>query len=200
MKDTSNKIAYSKRKKYFSGNELDGVTNYPLREGIIKFLKDKDKSLIVITIKTLELHYPKFAINNSFNFLGSHDTERIITILGGESSDNKKGSELTKMRMSSEEREVAINLLKFAFLILVTMNGMPCIYYGDEIGLEGYRDPFNRMSYPWGKEDTTILEWVRNLTKIRKANKFNGEIEFVEKNNECLAYKIGDNEICANNL
>ncbi|OGO90691.1 MAG: hypothetical protein A2Y17_03095 [Clostridiales bacterium GWF2_38_85] len=198
--DASNKIAYGNRKKYFLGNELDGVTNYPLREGIINFILTKNNTQLIDTINTLELHYPDHCLYNSLNFLGSHDTNRIITILSGISGEGIKGSELTNLKLTLNERSQAKNLLKFAFLLLLTMKGTPCIYYGDEIGMEGYRDPFNRRPYPWGKEDNDILEWTKTLCKLRNTEKISGAISFIETRLECIAYQINKNFICVVNL
>lgn len=50
-----------------------------------------------------------------------------------------------------------------------TLPGFPCIYYGDETGMEGYRDPFNRCCYPWGKENKELIEWHKKLADVRKS-------------------------------
>ena len=59
--------------------------------------------------------------------------------------------------------------LKLAFLFLLTMPGAPFVYYGDEIGMEGYKDPFNRRPYPWGREDEQLLAHYRHLGQLRKS-------------------------------
>lgn len=46
--------------------------------------------------------------------------------------------------------------------------GMPCIYYGDEAGMTGYRDPFNRAYYPWGREDGNLISFYRSLARVKK--------------------------------
>jgi glycosidase len=51
----------------------------------------------------------------------------------------------------------------------MTLPGVPSVYYGDEAGMEGYRDPFNRGTYPWGKEDQTMIQWYRKLIHLRNA-------------------------------
>ena len=60
--------------------------------------------------------------------------------------------------------------LRIAWAILSVMPGIPCIYYGDEAGMEGCRDPFNRRTYPWGKEDTALLSFYRQTGEIRAAS------------------------------
>jgi 4-alpha-glucanotransferase len=50
----------------------------------------------------------------------------------------------------------------------MTFPGVPCIYYGDEAGLEGYSDPLNRRTYPWGREHQALLRWYKSIIKIRR--------------------------------
>jgi glycosidase len=112
-------------------------------------------------------HYPKTATDLLMNVLGTHDTERILTVLGGESSDGYTNEQLSIKKMSPKERKEAIKRLKLAFAVIATVPGTPCIYYGDEAGMEGYRDPFNRLPYPWGKEDASLLDFYKKISQIR---------------------------------
>lgn len=146
--DASDKVAYDERKRYFRGSQLDSVTNYPFRNAVIGFCRDGDESLLVDTVNTLFRHYPPVKLGQCMNFLGSHDTERIITVLGGEEDSGEENSVLAKRRMSMDERAKAVEKLKNAYLLLAFLPGVPCIYYGDEIGMEGYHDPFNRFPFP----------------------------------------------------
>ena len=67
---------------------------------------------------------------------------------------------------------------------------MPCIYYGDEAGQEGYRDPFNRRPFPWGRENTELLDYFRKIGKIRRKEKIfeTGDFSLVECNEKLLAF------------
>ena len=188
--DASNKIAYGSRKKYFLGNELDSVMNYPLREAVIKYIKYGDCDALCDTCKMLYSHYPKHNADLLMNLLGTHDTERILTVLGGESSDGYTNEQLSTKKMSKAERKRAISLLKLAYTIIATVPGVPCIYYGDEAGMEGYRDPFNRLPYPWGREDDELLEFYRAIGKIRLGEELykSGEFDIVECNSDLLAF------------
>ncbi len=166
--DASNKIAYDKRKKYFLGGELDSVMNYPFREAIIDYIKYGNYKRFYSTCKMLSSHYPKHNADLLMNLLGTHDTERILTVLGASSVDGYTNAELSTKKMTKEEYKRAKMLLKLAYAIVATVPGVPCIYYGDEAGVEGYRDPFNRLPFPWGKEDTEILDFYRKIGQIRK--------------------------------
>ena len=68
-------------------------------------------------------------------------------------------------RMSPEQRAEGVKKLKSAYTLLAFMPGVPCIYYGDEAGLEGYADPYTRGTYPWGKEDEELREIYRSAIK-----------------------------------
>ena len=166
--DASNKIAYSERKQYYLGEELDGVMNYPLRRGIIDYLVKKSTDNLKYALTEVMVNAPERIMHLQMNLLGTHDTERILTVLGGESADGRSNDELSIKRMSREERVVAKRRLKAAYTILATLPGIPTIFYGDEAGLEGYSDPFNRMPYPWGSEDKEILDFYKKIGIIRK--------------------------------
>ena len=188
--DASNKIAYGTRKSYFLGNELDSVMNYPFREAVIEYIKYGNAELFAQTCHTLTSHYPKANADVLMNVLGTHDTERILTVLGGENGDGYSNKELSTKKMTASQRKKAISLLKIAYTMLATVPGVPCIYYGDEAGMEGYRDPFNRLPYPWGKEDNELLNHYKKIGKIRINEKLykDGYFDIVECTEDLLAF------------
>lgn len=195
--DASNKISYGTRKRYFLGNELDSVMNYPFREALIEYVKYGNAELFAKTCHTLTSHYPKFNADVLMNVLGTHDTERILTVLGGENGDGYSNKELSTKHMTASQRKKAVNMLKLAYTIIATVPGIPCIYYGDEAGMEGYRDPFNRLPYPWGKEDTELLDFYKKIGKIRINERLykDGYFDLVECTPELLAFvRYSDNE------
>jgi len=189
--DASCKSAYGESKHYFDDDRLDGVTNYPLRNGLISFIKSRNSNELKSIIRTLNSHYPSNKINYLMNILGTHDTERIITVLGGESSYGLPNKILAYKKMDSSTRDRAIKMLKDAFVLLMTLPGVPCVYYGDEAGIEGYHDPFNRRTFPWGREDKSLIKIVSHLSKIRnKSNALkNGEIKVFDSSSDVFAFE-----------
>jgi glycosidase len=123
------------------------------------------------------------------NIISTHDTERAITALAGNPLKNDRAWQ-AKQKLDKQQRQKGIALLKLASAIQYTLPGVPCIYYGDETALEGYKDPFCRATYPWGREQTELISWYQNLAKIRSscsALKSGEFIPVVQKNN-VLAY------------
>ncbi|MBP3370831.1 MAG: glycoside hydrolase family 13 protein [Clostridia bacterium] len=167
------KVAYGRRRRYLHGDQLDSVMNYPLRKGILSFVLDKNAEALADVLKSIYSTYPKTVCDSLMNILGTHDTERILTVIGKQSAEgtNLCGSKLAKMKLSAADREKAIQLLKIAAAIQFTVYGVPSVYYGDEAGVEGYRDPFCRLPYPWGRENYELVDFYKALGKIRKDNR-----------------------------
>ena len=176
--DASNKISYGVRKTYYLGCELDGVMNYPLRKGLIDYILTSNTGALKYALTEVMINAPKRIADVQMNLLGTHDTERILTVLGGESSRGLSNSDLVSKRLSASNREMAIRKLKMAYTALATLPGVPSIFYGDEAGLEGYSDPFNRMPYPWGNECSDLIDHYRNIGRIRRENCVYREGEF----------------------
>lgn len=169
--DASNKEAYSKRRRYLLGRQLDSVMNYPFRDAILGFLTGADARQMLDKILTIIENYPPQVTRLLMNHIGTHDTERAITVLAGEPSCGRGREWQSAVQMTPSQKEHGIRLMKVASAMQFTLPGIPCIYYGDEVGMEGYKDPFNRAGYPWGEENNDLLSWYRNLAQIRKASK-----------------------------
>lgn len=144
--DASNKIAYDKRRHYIEGGMLHGAMNYPFREIILGLLGQSIKPQEA-TEKWMNLkeNYPPEAFKSNFNNIGTHDTERILTALNHN-----------------------IAKLKQALTLLFILPGVPSLYYGDEVGVEGKEDPDNRRMYPWGKENKEIQLVVKKMIALRR--------------------------------
>lgn len=162
------KVSYGYRRKYLCGNEVDSVMNYPLRNAIIQYLKYKDVNQLQYVCEHIYNEYPEFAQKYAFNTLGTHDTERIITSLAGEDYRNLSKDEQSVRMLTDEEYKKGESLVKFAYIISNFFPGIPSVYYGDEIGMQGYTDPFNRRPYPWGKENEELLKFYRFLGQARR--------------------------------
>ncbi len=198
--DASDKIAYGKRRRYFQGSQLDAVMNYPLRTAITDYVLSGNSDIIERCMTSLYMHYPKCVSDVQMNILGTHDTERILSILACDGINSKKNSELATYRMSDGTRKRASELLKLASFLLFTLPGIPCIYYGDEVGMEGGRDPFNRLPFPWHAQNKDIRAHYEKLGALRKSfSEFaDGEFKVIRAENGLFVFSRGD-LICAVN-
>ena len=187
--DASNKIAYSQRRKYLLGSELHSVMNYPFRTALLTFLKGGDASGFREAMETIRENYPPEAFYANMNFLGTHDTARILTVLGADEPPASK-EERASFRLSPVQRERGTALLRLAALALFSFPGVPTVYYGDEVGMEGWEDPFNRGTYPWGREDTAIRDYFALLGGLRKQRTSlrRGGIRWLEAQGRLAAY------------
>ena len=199
--DASNKIAYDNRRKYFQGTELDAVMNYPIRTAIIDYILNGNAQHLSAELTSLYQNYPKAVSDVQMNLLGTHDTERILNTLACDGSLEMKNSELAGYKMPKSKRLDAIERVKLAAFLSYTLPGVPCIYYGDEIGMEGGRDPFNRMPFVMERADRALLAFYRKLGAIRNTiPDFNsGEFEVITSNGGLLVFRRGK-VICAINL
>ena len=195
--DASNKMAYGQRRRYLLGKQLDSVMNYPFREAIIGFLTGKNPAEMMELIMTVLEHYPPSAIHLLMNHIGTHDTERILTVLGGEPLNGRDREWQSRTKLSQEQRSRGLALLKLASLMQYTLPGIPCVYYGDEAGMEGYRDPFNRVCFPWGHEDAELVNWYRSLGKIRHSCEVlkQGTLEPYYADDDCFVYVRSDEAV-----
>ncbi|MGO1042277.1 glycoside hydrolase family 13 protein [Clostridioides difficile] len=175
--DASNKISYGQRRSYLLGEELDSVMGYPFRNNMFSFLKGEINSY-ELSNKYIQIkeNYPKESFKSNLNLIGTHDVTRAKTELNND-----------------------IDLMKLAVATQMTFEGVPYIYYGDEAGLCGDVDPDNRRTYPWKNEDEDMLNFYKNIIKIRNKNKIlsSGETEFIyTKNDNVFAFIRfnGDND------
>ncbi len=189
--DASNKIAYSVRRRYLQGNELDSVMNYPLKDAIINYMLTGNTTVLREVMFQLIDNYPKQTLDSLMNILGTHDTPRILTVLGNQTCESRE--EMANARLSDDAKRRAKEKLKMATLLQFTLPGVPCIYYGDENGMEGYRDPFCRRCYNWEHRDEELLRHYRKLGEMRE-HKFkevfeNGTYCEIFADQSCLVFK-----------
>ncbi len=165
--DASNKVAYGQRRRYLLGGQLDSVMNYPFRGAVLGFLTGTDAAAMMEQILAILENYPPQVVHILMNNIGTHDTERAITALAGEPANGRGRRWQSAARLTPEQRARGLSRMRLASLMQFTLPGVPCVYYGDEAGVEGYRDPFNRTCYPWGHEDAGLVEWYRRLGRLR---------------------------------
>lgn len=165
--DASHKISYGQRRRYLLGRQLDSVMNYPFCNAIIDFVLGGRAEDLHYTVMQILENYPPQATRLLMNHLGTHDTERLLTRLGGEPAAGRGREWQSRQTLTAEQRAQGKRFLKLASALQYTLPGVPSLYYGDEAGLEGYGDPFCRACYPWGKEDKELIEWYRALGSVR---------------------------------
>ncbi len=166
--DATNKISYGARRKFLRGRQLDSVMNYPFANAIIDFIKSGNSKAFMNTVMSVCENYPAESIKTLMNHVGTHDTARILTVLGKPDAYTGDRAWQATQILSDNEYEMAVRKLKLTALLQYTLPGVPSLYYGDEAGLQGYSDPFCRGTYPWGKENAELLTHYKYLGEIRK--------------------------------
>lgn len=190
--DASNKESYGIKRRYLLGEQLDSVMNYPFREAIINFVKGGTPRDFIYSIMTILENYPKPSIDVLMNFVSTHDIERAINRLAGDYCDDKSKDWMAERYLTLEQYEKGKNMLKTALALMFFLPGVPSIYYGDEAGLQGYKDPFNRRCYPWGNEDFELISYVSELSRVRKSipNMKSGRTYFVINDGQTIDDRI----------
>jgi cyclomaltodextrinase len=134
--------------RWANNSHFDGLMNYPMKDALALFLQARENGVQFGTrIETIINSYPRENLFAMYVPLDSHDTERFKTLVA---RDSRK--------------------LKLAFLFQMAFPGAPAIYYGDEIGLEGEKDPDCRRAFPWRESnwDQDLRHWVQLLVSLRK--------------------------------
>jgi glycosidase len=165
--------------RWVGENHFDGIMNYPLRDLIIDMLNgEKEINQFRAELLKWQTHYPEENIKAMYNLLGSHDVERFLTRVSGDIAKAKLG-----------------------YLMLFTLSGVPAIYYGDEIGLLGGKDPDCRRTFNWDESQwmTPLRDWIKKLIRYRKdkvaLRRGNFQLLEIESGHNCFAFvRVIDNE------
>ena len=172
---------------WLMGDQFDSVMNYPLTNSIRDFfcIGQMNAEEFKYSINNVNVSYPRQVNEVTFNLVGSHDTTRMLTFAGGN-----------------------IEKLKLAYLFMFTQGGCPCIYYGDEVGMEGLQTPKcegQRECMVWdeNKQNKDILEFIKDIIQIRKENDdfkiVNNEWIITDKYSGLLIFKKGKVTVVINN-
>ncbi len=180
--DGTTKVAYSRRRRYLLGSETHGLMNYPFRTATLAWLSGGDAADFYESMETLRENYPPQAFYSCLNILGTHDTPRILTLLGVDPDvklDSKE--DRANYRLSNRELQRGLARLRLAAMLAFSFPGSPTVFYGDEAGMQGFEDPLNRGTYPWGNEDRALLDFYRKLGALRKTRRSmqSGSIEYL---------------------
>ena len=169
--DATSKISYGVRRRYALGHGLDSVMNYPLRSAVLEFaLGRRDASAFAEFLTAQRLAYPMPMYRCLMNHLGTHDTARLRTVLGaGSEGDGLTRAQQAAFSLTPEQNARGRALQKLCAAIQFSLPGMPCIYYGDEEGMQGFRDPFCRA--PFRREADELRDFYAHLAAGRNASK-----------------------------
>lgn len=179
------------------GKGIDCPTNYVLTDPILHYIKNGEAEYLEKQLMRVLDNYPQATIDTMFNSLDTHDMMRSITILSDKQTRERpkriwaidepptpwhvkkdgvdtfltyefRKYEFENDKLSEEAYLNSIRLLELAIVLQFMLPGNPCIYYGTEVGLYGYKDPFNRKCYPWGNEDKELLKFYQEISDFRK--------------------------------
>ena len=189
--DATTKFGFNKRRTYLLGKGLDSVMNYPFKNAVLDFVKGKPAQQAAGEILSICEHYPAPALNTALNFLSTHDTERAITAIAGEPCNNRDRYWQSKRVIPSGQMDEAIRRLLLGYAMIFTLPGVPCVYYGDEIAMQGYRDPFNRAFFDWNSTEQRLRGPIKTLAALRRScDAFDGgRLEIVRAEGDILHYR-----------
>ncbi len=189
--DGSNKIAYSTRRKYLLGAQTHGLMNYPFRNALLGYLLQGNAAIFRDAMESLRENYPPAAFYGAMNFLSTHDTPRLLTVLGYTGPWPQSREERARMLLNASEYHRGMRRLRLAALVMYAFPGCPTVYYGDEAGMQGFEDPFNRATYPWGREDHELIAYFTRLGALRGARESlkSGTLEYLLSDGALLAFR-----------
>lgn len=184
------KESYGARRKYALGTALDSVMNYPFRTAVLDFLHRRITAFELSDfLISQQMHYPPPLYHSLMNLLGSHDVERLRTNLSTDLVLKElPREEQLKLESSftDEQLERARKLAYLAVAVQFSIPGVPSIYYGDEQGMTGTNDPFNRL--PFRTKDSDFADDIRAITILRRKHPVlrSGEAFFLAANKDVL--------------
>jgi cyclomaltodextrinase len=165
--DASAKVSYGNYRDFLFGRTHDAVMGYPFQRALLGWLRyEISTSNLTDALETIRENYPLPAFYANMNLLGSHDTPRAVTVLAGDPDPGARDAQ-GRLFLSEKQRERGLKLLSAGFVFMTGFPGNMSIYYGDEKGLEGYRDPYNRRTFPWDRDGSRLLRTVQTLGRLK---------------------------------
>lgn len=166
--DASAKVSYGSYRDFVLGRTHDAVMGYTFRLPVTEFFAGEiDAYELNNRLETIREQYPAEIFACNMNLLSSHDIPRFITAVAGDEDPGDRASQV-KIRLTPDQRETGEKKLLLAYLMALTYPGCPSIYYGDEIGNEGYRDPFNRRTFDWSKTGSELQIMISQIARLRR--------------------------------
>ena len=168
--DAVTKVSYGERRQYALGDALDSVMNYPLRDGLVAFLTGRSTAhALADLLLSQRLNYPRPLYYALMNLTASHDVARTRSALALDFDPRSRTrAELAALEITDAMAARGAQLQVLAAAVQFWLPGIPSIYYGDETGMQGLCDPFNRA--PLQMCDTQMLQWYAQLTALRHAH------------------------------
>ena len=189
---------YGNPKEWLQGDEWDTVMNYDaFMEPVTWYLTGMEKhsdrqrpelcgnaGYFVAAMKNqmVNLYTPSLMV--AMNELSNHDHSRFLT------RTNRMVGRVSHLGYEAAERYIDESVMREAVVIQMTWMGAPTVYYGDEAGVCGFTDPDNRRTYPWGKENKSLLAFHKKAIRIHKENEVlrTGSLEFLYGGNNIVSY------------
>ncbi len=169
--DPSNKVAYGELRCYCTGDTLDAVMNYPLREAVLDFMRCRINAReFTRRVWFMRETQPKAFFYSQMNLLSSHDRPRALAVLAEAGNMEPERKYRYPIELTQEQYALGKRRLLAAWNLICALPGMPSIYYGDEAGMYAMSDPYCRGTYPWGREDQELLEAFRECALRRRAS------------------------------
>ena len=189
--DATTKEAFGQRRTYLRGRGLDAVMNYPFRNAALDYLHGGDVAAVADALMQICENYPAPALDCAMNFLSTHDTERAITAIAGEPCNGRDRCWQSKRCIPADKMDDAVRKLLLGYAMIFTLPGVPCVYYGDEIAMQGYRDPFNRAFFDWNSTEQRLRGPIKTLAALRRScDAFDGgRLEIVRAEGDVLHYR-----------
>jgi cyclomaltodextrinase / maltogenic alpha-amylase / neopullulanase len=155
--------SYFDSSKFFLGDTFDTTMNYIFRNAVMDYAGGKSAVDSYRYIEFMREAYPQQSFYALMNLLSSHDQPRSLHVFGYQNET-----------INTATINQAKQKLKLAVFFQMIFPGSPAIYYGDEVGMTGGEDPYNRAPYPWadtgGKPDNNLLTEYKKLIQLRKDN------------------------------